>query len=78
MVEEKTTKSEKETAGSCPPAIRSWENVPKPYAKYKEGDEVIFTLKTVISKVGSDCDGAVLYEANMIGFGWSEDHFMSL
>jgi len=43
--------------------------------KFKVGDEVIFQLETTITEVGRDCDGTVLYGADMIGNCWGEDCF---
>ena len=54
----------------------SRENIPKDSPRFKVGDEVIFTLKTTITKVGNDCDGTVLYGAEMIGPGWGQEHFV--
>ena len=49
-------------------------NLAKP-KKFKVGDKVIFSLETTITKVGSDCDGTVLYGADFIGNCWGEENF---
>ena len=54
----------------------SRENIPQDPPRFREGDKVIFTVETIITKVGSDCDGTVLYSAEMIGSAWGEEHFI--
>ena len=43
--------------------------------KFKVGDKVIFTIETEITRIGRDCDGTALYEADYIGSGWREENF---
>lgn len=50
----------------------SRENIAKPSPKFKVGDKVKFSIETVVTKVGNDCDGATLYGLEMLGFGWDE------
>ena len=53
----------------------SRENISKDPPKLKIGDNVIFTLITKINHVGQDCDGTILYSADMINHGWDESCF---
>ena len=56
----------------------SRENDLKDPPKLKVGDKVIFTLETEIIAIGQDCDGTVLYSADMIGDGWGEEEFRKI
>lgn len=51
------------------------ENTEYPPPKFKVGDVVVFTVITEITGVGKDCDGSILYSAEMIGHGWGEENF---
>jgi hypothetical protein len=56
----------------------SRKNIPKDPPKLKIGDKVLFTIETEIISIGKDCDGTVLYEADMIGDGWGEESFKKI
>ena len=51
------------------------ENVEQPPPAFKVGDKVVFTIITEIEAINHDCDGSVLYTADMIGHGWGERNF---